>query len=134
MDPNLIRRKTMPLVNLTEENFEQEVDKYDIAVLDFWAPWCGPCRSFAPIFEKVAQEYPDILFGKINTEEQQGLAGFFQIQSIPTIVILREKIGVFQQPGMLPEEALKELVEKVKSLDMDEVREEVKKQQQQEQS
>jgi thioredoxin 1 len=119
----------MPLVNLTEENFEQEVDKYDIAVLDFWAPWCGPCRSFAPIFEKVAQEYPDILFGKINTEEQQGLAGFFQIQSIPTVIILREKVGVFQQPGMLPEETLKELVEKVKALDMDEVRKEVEKQQ-----
>ena len=119
----------MPLVNLTEKNFEEEVGKYDIAVLDFWAPWCGPCRSFAPIFEKVAQEYPDILFGKVNTEEEQGLAGHFQISSIPTVAILRDKIGVFQQPGMLPEETLKEIIEKVKDLDMEMVREEVAKQQ-----
>ena len=123
----------MPLVNLTEKNFEEEVSKYDIAVLDFWAPWCGPCRSFAPIFEKVAEEYPDILFGKINTEEEQGLAGYFQISSIPTVIILREKIGVFQQPGMLPEETLKEIIEKVIALDMDTVKQEVAKQQSEQQ-
>ncbi len=120
----------MPLVNLTEANFEEEVSKYDIAVLDFWAPWCGPCRSFAPIFEKVAEEYPEILFGKVNTEEEQGLAGYFQIRSIPTVIMMREKIGVFQQPGMLPEEGLREIVEKVKELDMEMVRQEVAKQQQ----
>jgi len=119
----------MALVNLTEANFNEEVENNEIAILDFWAPWCGPCRSFAPIFEKTAQEYPDILFGKINTEEEQGLAGFFQIRSIPTIMIMREKIVVFQQAGMLPEEALKDLIKQVQELDMEKVRAEAQKQQ-----
>ncbi len=119
----------MALENLTAANFEERVLASDIAILDFWAPWCGPCKQFAPIFEKVAAENPDILFGKVNTEEEQALAGHFQIRSIPTIMILREGIGVFQQAGMLPEEALKDLIEQVKKLDMDEVRKEVAKQQ-----
>ena len=119
----------MALVNLTEANFNEEVETNEIAILDFWAPWCGPCRSFAPIFEKTSQEYPDILFGKINTEEEQGLAGFFQIRSIPTIMIMREKIVVFQQAGMLPEEALKDLIKQVQELDMEKVRAEAQKQQ-----
>ena len=119
----------MALENLTAENFEEKVLNSDIAILDFWAPWCGPCRQFAPIFEKVAGENPDILFGKVNTEEEQALAGHFRIQSIPTIIILREGIGVFQQAGMLPEEALNDLIEQVKKLDMDEVRKEIEKQQ-----
>ncbi len=112
----------MALVNLTKDNFDEYVKNAEIAILDFWAPWCGPCRSFAPIFEKVAQEYPDILFGKINTEEEQELASHFQIQSIPTIVVIKEGVGIFSQPGMLSEEGLKELIEKVKEVDMDEVR------------
>ena len=119
----------MALENLTAENFEEKVLNSDIAILDFWAPWCGPCRQFAPIFEKVAGENPDILFGKVNTEEEQSLAGHFRIQSIPTIIILREGIGVFQQAGMLPEEALNDLIGQVKKLDMDEVRKEIEKQQ-----
>ncbi len=119
----------MALENLTAANFEERVLASDIAILDFWAPWCGPCKQFAPIFEKVAAENPDILFGKVNTEEEQALAGQFQISSIPTIMILREGIGVFQQAGMLPEEALKDLIEQVRKLDMDEVRKEVAKQQ-----
>jgi len=119
----------MALENLTAENFEEKVLNSDIAILDFWAPWCGPCRQFAPIFEKVAGENPEILFGKVNTEEEQALAGHFRIQSIPTIIILREGIGVFQQAGMLPEEALNDLISQVKKLDMDEVRKEVEKQQ-----
>ncbi len=119
----------MALENLTAANFEERVLASDIAILDFWAPWCGPCKQFAPIFEKVAAENPDILFGKVNTEEEQALAGQFQIRSIPTIMILREGIGVFQQAGMLPEEALKDLIEQVRKLDMDEVRKEVAKQQ-----
>jgi len=119
----------MALENLTAANFEERVLANDIAILDFWAPWCGPCKQFAPIFEKVAAENPDILFGKVNTEEEQALAGQFQIRSIPTIMILREGIGVFQQAGMLPEEALKDLIEQVRKLDMDEVRKEVAKQQ-----
>ncbi len=117
----------MALVNLTAENFNDEVQKHQIAILDFWAPWCGPCKSFAPIFEKVAQEYPDILFGKINTEEEQALAGHFQIRSIPTVMILKEGIVVFNQAGMLPEEALKDLITQVIDLDMDKVREEIAK-------
>ncbi len=117
----------MALVNLTAENFNDEVQKHQIAILDFWAPWCGPCKSFAPIFEKVAQEYPDILFGKINTEEEQALAGHFQIRSIPTVMILKEGIVVFNQAGMLPEEALKDLITQVIDLDMDRVREEIAK-------
>ncbi len=119
----------MALENLTAANFEERVLASDIAILDFWAPWCGPCKQFAPIFEKVAAENPDILFGKVNTEEEQALAGQFQIRSIPTIMILREGIGIFQQAGMLPEEALKDLIEQVRKLDMDEVRKEVAKQQ-----
>ncbi len=120
----------MALTNLTAENFNDEVQKHQIVILDFWAPWCGPCRSFAPVFEKVAQEYPDILFGKINTEEQQDIAGHFQIRSIPTIMILKEGIVVFSQAGALPEEAVKDLLEQVKALDMDKVREEIAQQQQ----
>ena len=119
----------MALVNLTAENFDSEVQKHTIAILDFWAPWCGPCRSFAPIFEKVAQEYPNILFGKINTEEQQELAAHFQIQSIPTVMIIKEGIVVFAQPGMIPEEGLQDLIRQVEALDMDKVREEIAKEQ-----
>jgi thioredoxin 1 len=119
----------MALVNLTEKNFNEEIEKHQITILDFWAPWCGPCKSFGPIFEKVSQEYPDILFGKINTEEEQGLGGHFQIRSIPTVMILKEGIGVFSQAGMLPEEGLKDLLAQVEALDMDKVREEIAKEQ-----
>jgi thioredoxin 1 len=117
----------MPLMNLTAANFNEEVQNHQITILDFWAPWCAPCRTFAPIFEKVSEEYPEILFGKINTEEEQELAGHFGIRSIPTATILKEGIGVFSQPGVLPEEALKDLLEQVKALDMDKVREEIAK-------
>ena len=124
----------MALVNLTEKNFNENVESNDIVIIDFWAPWCGPCRSFAPIYEKLAEQYPDILFGKVNTEEEQGLGGYFQIRSIPTVMILREKIAVFQQAGVMPEEALKDIISQVQALDMDKVREEVEKQQQSEQN
>jgi thioredoxin 1 len=118
----------MALVNLTAENFNDEVEKHPIAILDFWAPWCAPCKSFAPTFEKVAQEYPDIVFGKVNTEEEQGLAGHFQIRSIPTVMILKEGIGVFSQAGVIPEEGLKDLLTQVIALDMDKVRKEIAEQ------
>jgi len=119
----------MALENLTAENFDEKVTYNDIAILDFWAPWCGPCRQFAPIFEKVAGENPDILFGKINTEEEQALAGHFRIQSIPTVMVLRDNIVLFSQPGLLPEEGLNDIIRQVKELDMDEVRKEIEKQQ-----
>ncbi len=119
----------MALENLTAENFDEKVTSSDIAILDFWAPWCGPCRQFAPIFEKVAGENPDILFGKINTEEEQSLAGHFRIQSIPTVMVLRDNIVLFSQPGLLPEEGLNDIIRQVKELDMDEVRKEIEKQQ-----
>jgi len=119
----------MALETLTAENFDDRVMANEIAILDFWAPWCGPCRQFAPIFEKTAEQYPDILFGKVNTEEEQQLAGYFQIRSIPTIAIMREGIVVFMQPGMIPEEGLHDLIRQVQALDMDEVRAEIEKQQ-----
>ena len=119
----------MALENLTAQNFNEKVTSTDIVVIDFWAPWCGPCKQFAPIFEKTAGEYPDILFGKVNTEEEQELAGHFQIRSIPTTIILRDNIAVFQQPGLLPEEGLKDVIRQVQELDMDMVRREVAEQQ-----
>ena len=120
----------MALENLTAENFNEKIGENSIAIIDFWAPWCGPCRSFAPIFEKVAEENPDILFGKVNTEEEQAIAGEFQIRSIPTVMVIKEGIIVFNQAGMLPEEALKDIIKQVRELDMDMVRAEIAKQQQ----
>ncbi len=118
----------MALVTLTEENFNQTIEENEIVIIDFWAPWCGPCRSFAPIFEKIAQNNPDITFAKVNTEEEQALAGYFQIRSIPTTMILRDQIGIFQQAGVLPEEAFIDIIGQVKALDMDMVRKEAEKQ------
>ncbi|WP_456450912.1 thioredoxin [Hydrogenimonas sp.] len=124
----------MALENLTTENFNDKVGAAEIAIIDFWAPWCGPCKQFGPIFEKVAGNHPDILFGKVNTEEEQQIAQYFQIQSIPTVMVIREGIVLFQQPGMLPEESLEDLIKQVKALDMDEVRKEIEKQQQEQPS
>ena len=115
----------MATVNLTEEIFAATIEKEGIVFLDFWADWCGPCKAFAPVYEAASEKHPDITFGKVNTEEQQGLAGAFGITSIPTLMIFRDGIGVFAQPGMLPAAALDELVEKVKELDMEEVRKQV---------
>jgi len=119
----------MALENLTAENFNEKVTSNDIVIIDFWAPWCGPCKQYGPIFEKVSGEYPEILFGKVNTEEEQAIAGHFQIQSIPTTIILRDNIAIFQQPGLLPEEGLKDVIRQVQELDMDMVRKEIEKQQ-----
>ncbi|NPA50699.1 MAG: thioredoxin [Epsilonproteobacteria bacterium] len=119
----------MALETLTKENFNEKVQSHQIVVLDFWAPWCAPCRQFAPIFEEVAKEHPDILFGKINTEEEQELAAYFQIRSIPTVMVIKEGIVVFSQPGLLPKDALEDIIKQVKELDMDKVREEIEKEQ-----
>jgi thioredoxin len=121
----------MPL-DLNKDNFQSAIEDNDILILDFWAPWCGPCKSFGPIFEKVAGENPDIAFAKINTEEEQELGAMFAIRSIPTLMIFREQIAVFSQPGALPEGALNELIGKVKELDMDEVRRQIAEMEKQE--
>lgn len=120
----------MAYVELSEENFNETVTNNDIVIIDFWAPWCGPCKAFGPVFEKVAEANPDITFAKVNTEEQQALAGHFQIRSIPTLMILKEQVMVFNQAGALPEEGLVDLIGQVKELDMDKVREEIPKEQQ----
>jgi thioredoxin 1 len=112
-------------VEITKENFQQTVDREGIVLLDWWAAWCGPCRSFAPTFEKVAALHPDIVFGKIDTEAQQELAAGFQILSIPTLMIMRDKVLLFSQPGALPEAALEDLIRQVRALDMEKVRAEI---------
>ena len=106
---------------ITQENFDETVASNDIVLIDFWAAWCGPCRSFAPTYEKVAGELPDVVFAKVDTEVEQGLAASFSIMSIPTLMIIRENVVVFSQAGALPEGALRELVQKVRDLDMQEV-------------
>jgi thioredoxin 1 len=119
----------MALETITKDNFNDKIQSAEIAVLDFWAPWCGPCRQFAPIFEETSKEYPEVLFGKINTEEEQELAGYFQIRSIPTVMVIKEGVVIFSQAGLLPKEALKDIIEQAKKLDMDEVRKEIEKEQ-----
>ena len=119
----------MATIKLTSENFKDTVDNSGIVLLDFWAEWCGPCKMFAPIFEEVSEKHPDIVFGKVNTEEEQQLAAMFQIRSIPTLMIFRDQIVIFSQPGMLPGSALEEIIQKARELDMDMVREEIAKQQ-----
>ena len=120
----------MAVTQLTQENIEETINNNDIVVIDFWASWCGPCQAFKPVFENASEKHTDATFASCNTEEQTELASMFKIQSIPTLVVFREGIGIFGQPGLLPAEALDELMDKVRELDMDEVRAEVEKQQQ----
>jgi len=122
----------MAYIELSGENFNDKVSNTDIVIIDFWAPWCGPCKAFGPVFEKVAEANTDITFGKVNTEEQQELAGHFQIRSIPTLMVIKEQIVVFNQAGALSEEGLNDLIGQVKELDMDVVRKEIEKEQQKE--
>ena len=119
----------MAVLELTQDNFESTILNNDFILVDFWAPWCGPCRAFAPIFEAASEKYPDIVFAKVNTEEEQGLAASFQIRSIPTLMIFREKVIIFSQPGSLPASALDDLVSKAKELDMAAVHKEIAEQQ-----
>jgi thioredoxin 1 len=107
---------------VTEATFKSTVEKDGIVVIDCWAPWCGPCRAFGPIFDAVAARHPDVTFGKVNTEVEQGLAGALGIQSIPTLMVLRDGVLLYSQPGALPEAALEDLVSRVRALDMDEIR------------
>lgn len=120
----------MAVIELTEENFESTVTGNDFVVVDYWAPWCGPCRSFAPTYEKVSEDHPDIVFAKVNTEEEQGIAAHFQIRSIPTLMIFREKVIIYSEAGALPESAFRELLTKAAELDMAEVHKQVAESQQ----
>lgn len=111
----------MSTIEVTKDNFKDTIAE-GIVLLDFWAPCCGPCRQFGPVFEKASEAHPDVVFGKINTDEQPELGGAFQIMSIPTLMVFRDGIQVFQQPGALSSSALEELVTNALALDMDEVR------------
>ncbi len=118
----------MAVVELTQDNFEQTIKDNDFVIVDFWAPWCAPCRSFAPVYNKVSADFDDIVFAKVNTEEERGIAGHFQIRSIPTLMIFRQQIIIFSQAGALPEGSLRQLLQKAGELDMDEVRRQVEAQ------
>jgi thioredoxin len=115
----------MATVELTQRNFEQTINGNDVIIVDFWAPWCGPCRAFAPIYEAASEKHPGVVFAKVNTEEEQQLAASFNIRSIPTLMIFREQIILFSEPGSLPAPALDDVVGKIMELDMNMVRKEI---------
>ena len=119
----------MAVLDLTDDNFEATILNNDFVILDFWAPWCGPCKGFAPVFEAASEKHADIVFAKVNTEEQQGLAAHFQIRSIPTLMIFREKVIIYAQPGAPPAGAFDDLVARAKEVDMAKVHEDIAKEQ-----
>jgi thioredoxin 1 len=112
----------MATVNLTKDAFQETVEKSGLVLVDWWAAWCGPCRAFGPVFERASAKHPDAVFAKVDTEAEQELAAAFGIRSIPTLMIFRDRVLLYAEPGALPEEALEELLSKVKALDMDDVR------------
>ena len=115
----------MATIELNEGNFDETIIGNDIVIVDFWAPWCGPCRSFAPTYEQISEKHPDITFAKVNTEAETGLAGHFQIRSIPTLMVFREKVVIYAEPGALPASGLEQLIEQVRGLDMAEVHKQI---------
>ena len=121
----------MATVELTKDNFEDVVTKNDMVVVDFWAPWCGPCKGFAPIYEAASEQHQDVVFAKVNTDEQQELAGHFAIRSIPTIMLFREQVLLFSQPGALPAEGLQSVITQARGLDMQQVHKEIAEQNEQ---
>src|SRR4051812_28138102 len=120
----------MSTVSLTKDNFEQVVTGNDLVIIDFWAPWCGPCRAFAPTFDAASENHADVVFAKVNTDEEQEIAQAFSIRSIPTLMLFRETVVLFQEAGALPPSALEEVLAKAKALDMDDVRRQIDKEEQ----
>jgi thioredoxin 1 len=117
-------------IELTQENFDKTVTENAMVIVDFWAPWCGPCRGFAPVYEKASETHADVVFAKVNTDEQQELAGAFKIRSIPTLMVFRENVILFQQAGALPGNALEQVITQAKTVDMVKVRQEIEAQDQ----
>jgi thioredoxin 1 len=115
----------MATVDLTKENFEQVVTGNDVVIVDFWAPWCAPCRAFAPTFEQASEEHADVVFAKVNTEEEQEVAGAFNIRSIPTLMVFREKVILYSEAGSLPAAALEQVITQAKGIDMSAVHREI---------